>query len=108
MRRGVYQCECGTRLHVRQIVKNAVRECAACKRPLPQKLIMQCYYARRRKRARKIRLTCVCGKASAHELPTGAGKCACPRCGAQLFEVKTKIIKGAAFPRYIEFNQNQR
>lgn len=108
MRRNVYQCECGARLQVRQIVKNAVRVCAVCKRPLPQKLIMQCYYARRRKRVRKIRLTCVCGKTSAHELPTGAGKCACPRCGAQLIKVGTKIIQGAAFPLYIEINNNQR
>ena len=108
MRRNVYQCECGTRLHVRQLVKNAVRECAGCKRPLPQKLIMQCYYARRRKRVRKIRLTCVCGKASAHELPTGAGKCACPRCGASLLEVKSKTVNGAVFPRYIEIKNNQR
>lgn len=105
MKRNVYVCDCGERLQVRQVVKNAVRECPACKRWLPQKIIMQCYH-RRRQRASKIRLTCSCGKKISFPFPTGACKCVCPKCGARLWEIKTKVINGVALPRYIIFKKS--
>lgn len=52
-KRNVYRCECGNRLQVRQVVKNDVTTCPACARVLPKKLIMQCYYNRRRTRTRQ-------------------------------------------------------
>lgn len=101
MKRNVYVCDCGERLQVRQVVKNAVRECPSCKRWLPQKIIMQCYH-RRRQRVSKIRLTCICGKKVSFPFPTGAGKYICPKCGTRLLEIKTKVLNGVALPRYIE------
>lgn len=104
-KRNVYKCECGKLLQVRQVVKNDITLCPACERLLPKKVIMQCYYNRRRARTRTMRLACSqCGKKSKVPFPTGAGKWVCPKCGARLFEVRTEIIKGVALPRYIEIN----
>lgn len=103
-KRNVYRCECGNRLQVRQVVKNDVTTCPACARVLPKKLIMQCYYNRRRTRTTTMRIVCKCGKKNRVPFPTDTGKWLCPRCGARLFEVKTKTINGVALPRYIEVN----